>query len=157
MTTSMGSPGVDILPIEQCWRLLRDAVVGRLAVMVEGKPDIFPVNHVVHEETVIFPSGTGTKVFGVLREAVAFEVDGYDPDGASAWSVIVHGVAHEMPRTEEFGAAEAAPLFKWPRGLRPHLVRIEPTIIGGSRLHVTGARGPRPASSLCPGCPAGLV
>ncbi|WP_295695797.1 pyridoxamine 5'-phosphate oxidase family protein [Lapillicoccus sp.] len=154
MTTSMGSPGADVLPVEQCWQLLHDAVVGRLAVIVEGKPDLFPVNHVVDHETVVFRSGTGTKTFGALREAVAFEVDGYDPDGTSAWSVVVHGVAHEVARDEEIGAAQAMPLFRWPRGLRPHLVRIEPTIVGGRRIHVTGGKGPRPASTLCPGCPA---
>ncbi len=137
MTTSMGSPGADVLPLEQCWQLLRAAVVGRLAVMVEGKPDIFPVNHVIDQETVVFRSGTGTKVFGTLREAVAFEVDGYDRDGISAWSVVVHGVAHEIQPNEEVGAAQAMPLFRWPRGLRPHLVRIEPTIVGGRRIHVS--------------------
>ena len=38
----------------ECWSLLRSAAVGRLGVTVKGRPDIFPVNHVVHSESIVF-------------------------------------------------------------------------------------------------------
>ena len=38
---------VQELNSSQSWQLLRDAPFGRLAVVLDGRPDIFPVNNVV--------------------------------------------------------------------------------------------------------------
>ena len=40
-------PGVEVLDEHDCLELLRESDVGRLAVVVEGGPEIFPVNFVV--------------------------------------------------------------------------------------------------------------
>ena len=53
MTASGDTPvttrdGVEILPPHECWALLRSAEVGRLAVSIMNRPDIFPVNHIVY-------------------------------------------------------------------------------------------------------------
>ena len=37
-----------------CWALLRSAEVGRLAVVVNHRPEIFPINLVVDHATVVF-------------------------------------------------------------------------------------------------------
>jgi len=68
----------------ESWTLLREAVVGRLAVIVDDQPDIFPVNHLVDLGSVVFRTGPGTKLTGALGHQVAFEVDGYDLESASA-------------------------------------------------------------------------
>src|SRR5680860_1471871 len=39
---------------EECWRLLREASVGRLAVWHGDGPDIFPINYATDHGTVIF-------------------------------------------------------------------------------------------------------
>ena len=37
-----------------CWGLLRSVEVGRLAVVVNHRPEIFPINFVVDHATVVF-------------------------------------------------------------------------------------------------------
>ena len=37
-----------------CWEMLGHASVGRLAVDVGGEPDIFPINFVVDDRTIVF-------------------------------------------------------------------------------------------------------
>jgi len=39
-----------ILNTSESWSLLRDEAVGRLAVVVDDQPEIFPVNHPVDHE-----------------------------------------------------------------------------------------------------------
>ena len=128
----------EILPDAVCWQLLRESVVGRLAVIVDHRPDIFPVNHVVDHGTIVFRSGTGTKVFASLHQVVAFECDGYDPAEGSAWSVVVHGVAADIHETNEALRAMTLPLFPWQAGPKPRFIRIEPSEISGRRILVSG-------------------
>ena len=63
-----------------CWGLLRSAEVGRLAVVVNHRPEIFPINFVVDHATVVFRTAGGTKLEWGAGRDVAFEVDGYEPD-----------------------------------------------------------------------------
>ena len=37
-------PEAEFVHPDDCWRLLGETTVGRLAVIVEGHPDVFPVN-----------------------------------------------------------------------------------------------------------------
>jgi hypothetical protein len=53
--------------------------------MVDGHPEVFPVNHVYDRERgcFAFPTNSGTEVHAALGWPwVAFEVDGIDPDGS---------------------------------------------------------------------------
>jgi uncharacterized protein len=86
---------VDLTP-EECESLLASAPLGRLAVVVDGRPEIFPVVHVYDDRTrsVVFPSRAGTKLHGALHwPYVAFEVDALDADGDGGWSVLAVGRA----------------------------------------------------------------
>ena len=75
--TNLQAPGVAELDAPQCWALLRSVEVGRLAISIMNRPDIFPVNFIVDHGTVVFRTAEGTKLAGaVLNRAVAFEVDG---------------------------------------------------------------------------------
>lgn len=129
----------DELSVAECWQLLGEAVVGRLAVIVAGEPDIFPVNHVVDHGTVVFRSGSGTKVVSALHGVVAFEADGYDLDGGSAWSVVVRGRTVEIGEKQEKVRALDLPLSPWQAGSKPRLLRIEPTSVSGRRVHLATA------------------
>ena len=121
----------------QSWDLVRSAVLGRLAVAVDG-PDIFPVNHVVDHGTVVFRTAAGTKLMAAVDRPVAFEVDGYDLATASAWSVVIKGYAVEITRRDEALDAMTLPLFPWHQGPKGHFVRIEPESVTGRRFPVTG-------------------
>ena len=52
---------IERLDPEECWALLGQMNVGRLAVLVEGHPDIFPVNYVLDGQGIVFRTGAGTK------------------------------------------------------------------------------------------------
>ncbi|GAB3490670.1 pyridoxamine 5'-phosphate oxidase family protein [Flexivirga sp.] len=129
------------LPASECWALVRSVPVGRLAVLVDGRPDIFPVNHVVDHGTVVVRTGTGTKLAAADRQPVAFEVDGYDVEAAQAWSAVIKGVARTVDRMHEVVDALQLPIFPWQGGPKPCFLRIEPESITGRRITVQGGVG----------------
>lgn len=130
------SAGVELSATES-WALLRQAAVGRLAVIIDGRPDIFPVNHVVDHGSLVFRTAAGSKLAGAVGNQVAYEVDGYDLETASAWSVVVKGHAHEVNRLYDVLEAVGLPLFPWHTTLKPHFVRIEPDKLTGRRFKLT--------------------
>jgi hypothetical protein len=112
MTASGDTPvttpdGVEILAPHECWELLRSAEVGRLAVSIMNRPDIFPVNHVV-----------------------------YDAVRGEAWSVVIRGQAVEIEQIHDLLAATDLPLFPWHASPKGRFVRIEPESITGRRFRV---------------------
>lgn len=131
------------LSIEECWDLLASHTVGRLAVDIAGRPDIFPINYVVDQATVVFRTGAGTKLAGaVLHRHVAFEIDGYLPEERMAWSVVVKGTAHEIDSLLERYRTEDLPLFPWVDSVKPDFVCIDPVLVTGRRFHVVDTVAP---------------
>jgi hypothetical protein len=125
----------DVLEPAECWQLLADALVGRLAVAPAGRPEIFPVNHVVDGRTILFRTGEGTKLASVaVNPFVAFEVDGYDPVSRQAWSVIVRGSAERLDSFRDIYVAEELPLFPWSAHPKQMFVRIHPREVSGRRF-----------------------
>ena len=132
MTSPLDRHGIAVLDVHQCLDLLRNAEVGRLAVVVGDHPDIFPVNYVVDHGTVMFRTAEGSKLAAVIFGGiVAFEVDGYDAELGEAWSVVVKGHASEVRDLRERVAATSLPLFPWQTDPKPRFVRIVPIEITG--------------------------
>jgi nitroimidazol reductase NimA-like FMN-containing flavoprotein (pyridoxamine 5'-phosphate oxidase superfamily) len=129
--------GVTALGTSACWTLLRTVDVGRLAVCVDGLPDIFPVNFVVDHGTVVFRTAAGTKLAAALANPdVAFEVDGYYADTDEAWSVVVKGRAEKISDLQELLDTTTFPLSPWHAAPKPQFVRIEPGEVSGRRFPV---------------------
>jgi nitroimidazol reductase NimA-like FMN-containing flavoprotein (pyridoxamine 5'-phosphate oxidase superfamily) len=136
--------GMTVLDQHECWQLLRDQEVGRLAVSIANHPDIFPVNYVVDHGSIVFRTAEGTKLAAsVLGAAVAFEIDGYDAEAGEAWSVVVKGRAHELEAMQEVFDALELPLFPWHTSPKHRFVRIEADEVSGRRFEVVE----RPAES----------
>ena len=96
---------------------LGSVALGRLVTSFAGEPEIFPVNYVVQDRTVLFRTAEGTKLFSaVANSTVIFEAD--DHNVAEGWSVIVGGRAKVL-----------------------QTARRDP----GSRTRRSSSRGPRPA------------
>jgi len=131
---------MEILDVAECLHLLRSAQVGRLGIAIMNVPDIFPVNFVVDDDTVVFRTAEGTKfAAAVLGTAVAFEVDGYDPAAGEAWSVVLKGQAVEIAGMYELFDAEDLPLFPWHNSPKHRFVRIQSDEITGRRFRVDPA------------------
>lgn len=127
----------ETLGARECWALLAAAKVGRLALVVGGKPEIFPVNHVVDHGSVVFRTSPGTKLAGIKVDAyVAYEVDGLDLDARVAWSVILKGRAMRVTGRNQVLEAAALPIRPWDESPKNWFVRIQPGEISGRRFTV---------------------
>jgi nitroimidazol reductase NimA-like FMN-containing flavoprotein (pyridoxamine 5'-phosphate oxidase superfamily) len=153
MTTDPRS-GVDMLDASACWLLLRSAQVGRLAVAVGNHPDIFPINFLVDQATIVFRTAEGSKLAAVAtNSSVAFEADGYEPEAGEAWSVVVKGQAHEIKSLHDLVETAAFPLFPWHAGPKHRFVRITPADISGRRFHILDAASWRTSFTDAPHAP----
>lgn len=132
--------GMEVLAESTCWELLRATEVGRLAECGPAGPEIFPVNYVVDHGSLVFRTAPGTKA-SVVREdpRVAFEIDGYDAGAGLAWSVVVHGAAHEVNTLVDAVATAELPLQPWHGSAKNTFVRIVPETLSGRRFPVADA------------------
>lgn len=129
-------PWVEYLSADECWRLLSLHPVGRVGVTVDSAPEVYPVNHVVDQQSVVFRTDAGNKLRGLERSpAVCYEADGINLDDCTGWSVLVKGRAVDVTSPEELRRVEALPLRFWASGGKPHWVRIIPREITGRRIH----------------------
>lgn len=124
---------VTILPVTECWKLLASRSLGRLVTSVDGQPEIFPVNYVVQNRTVLFRTAEGTKLVSTaINHNVLFEVD--DHDAAEGWSVIIKGMARSVRTDDDIAEAERAQLLPWVATVKPHYVRVRPLSVTGRRF-----------------------
>jgi nitroimidazol reductase NimA-like FMN-containing flavoprotein (pyridoxamine 5'-phosphate oxidase superfamily) len=114
-TTNAGSwTGATVLSDEECWRCLRSAQVGRVAVTVGTTPDIFPVNYCVHGNDIVIRTEAGTKLAaGTLMPMIAFEIDEVDPANHRGWSVVVKGRGREPSGLDEIVSLDELDLEPW--------------------------------------------
>ena len=132
------SAAVEVLGASACWDLLRAVSVGHLAVLVDGHPEIFPVNYKVDHESVVFRTGEGTKLHAAAGPAaVALEADGTDQGRQTAWSVEVKGHAEVLEPSPDLMTGVGLTLFPWQAGHKDYFVRIIPTAVTGRRFKVT--------------------
>ncbi|OOK71951.1 hypothetical protein BZL30_5418 [Mycobacterium kansasii] len=124
---------ITILPVSECWELLKSVTLGRLVTSVDGRPQIFPVNFVVQRRTILFRTAEGTKlVSAAMNNQVLFEVD--DHTAVEGWSVIIQGRARSLRSDEEIEEADRAQLLTWIATEKKHYVRILPDLVTGRRF-----------------------
>ena len=143
--TEAGGP-VTVLSDDESWDLISGVSLGRLVTVLEGRPEIFPVNFVVQRHTILFRSAEGTKLFStVMNDHVLFEAD--DHSVADGWSVIVRGTARVLSSSDEIHEADSAQLLPWVPTEKLRYVRITPSEISGRRFRF----GPEPDHGSYPG------
>ena len=121
----------------QCHALLAQRHLGRIAVVQNGRPLIFPVNYIVDEAQVVFRTDQGTKLDVAARgSAIAFEVDGIDEAQRAGWSVLLHGQAELVTDPADLERLRRQPLVPWAPGAKPHYVRLRAAKLTGRRITV---------------------
>ena len=101
--------GLEVLSTRECEDLLEAQQFGRLALVAEGSPEIFPINYALDASgCVLFRTAAGTKLAHAVNRRVVFEVDHIDVGTHTGWSVVVHGVAQHTTAAVP-GARELAP------------------------------------------------
>jgi uncharacterized protein len=129
---------MDIQPVtalsdDDSWNLISGVHLGRLVTVVDGRPEIFPVNFVVQRRTVLFRTAEGTKMFGaVMNDQVLFEAD--DHNVVEGWSVIIRGTATVLFGADEIQDAEQAGLYPWIATQKLRFVRVTPSDVTGRRF-----------------------
>jgi uncharacterized protein len=129
----MAEEPVTILSEDESWSRLGGVALGRLVTIFAGEPEVFPVNYVVQDRTVLFRTAEGTKLFSaVASNTVIFEAD--DHDVTQGWSVIVRGRAKVLRTDAEIEKAERTQLIPWTATLKTHYVRVTPSEITGRQF-----------------------
>lgn len=135
VTSGVDRNGLGIIEPGECWLLLRHGHIGRLAVDVGGRPDIFPVNYVVDGESIVILTAPGSKLAGaVLGGTVAFEIDAADPLFHTGWSVVAKGRAELIEDLDGQLRAEELPLRPWGPGPKHDYLRIVVDSVSGRRI-----------------------
>lgn len=129
------------VPRDECLALLTNSSVGRLGLLVDGRPEIFPVNYAVDDDVVLFRTAPGAVLNQAALTVVAFEVDDFDESGQSGWSVMVQGVAQDIGDAIDANSERlrTLSLVSWAPGARDRWFRIRPDKITGRRISVAPA------------------
>jgi nitroimidazol reductase NimA-like FMN-containing flavoprotein (pyridoxamine 5'-phosphate oxidase superfamily) len=128
---------------EECIALLAGSVVGRLGLLVDGRPEILPVNYALDGEVVVFRTGTGTVLNQAALAVVAFEADRFDDAGQTGWSVLVQGVAQDVGSAIDRNSERfrSLTLVSWAPGSKERWFSIRPDRITGRRISVVPHKG----------------
>jgi len=131
------------IPRAECVELLSGRTLGRLGVINDGRPLIFPVNYALDGEVIVFRADPGVKLLRAPLHPVAFEVDDVDPEAGTGWSVLVQGHAFEITRAIDHRSELRRRLSVSPLapGEKDHWVQIEVDEISGRRLRLHDPNG----------------
>jgi len=129
---------------EDCFTLLGSQDLGRLAVVRDGQPEIFPVNYALDGRTVVIRTQPGVKLSYAALARVAFEVEDINPERREGWVVVVKGVGEDItgaidPWSEHARSRAVRP---WVSGAHECHIAIARPVVSGRRL-----RGPTPLPS----------
>lgn len=119
-------------PVE-CWALLADSPLGRVAAAGPEGLELLPVNHAVDAHRIVLRTEAGGWLADTTggRE-VLFEVDGWDEH--SAWSVVVRATARLLERPDEVERASTLGIEAWAPFESDVFVELEPVAVTGRRI-----------------------
>lgn len=133
------SDGVEKIGTAMCWRLVEANSLGRLAILnVDGHPDVFPLDYLVHEGNLFMRSAPGTKLRSIVAHPeVALEVDGVED--AFHWSVVIRGTAMRMNTDAAIEASGILGLVSSTPTAKHNYVRLIPETVSGRRFAARGS------------------
>ncbi|HYJ69173.1 MAG TPA: pyridoxamine 5'-phosphate oxidase family protein [Nocardioidaceae bacterium] len=121
---------------DQCLTLLAGAIVGRLAYCTADGPQIYPVNYVLDQESVVFRTAVYTALGSEIDgQRAALEVDRLGGPEGFEWSVVLAGPAEVISDPDEVArlrhTSDPTPLAP---GARPLYVRISAQRLTGRAI-----------------------
>ncbi len=121
---------------QECERLLRAGVVGRVALSTPDGPHIVPVNYSVYEDTIVVRTSSYSILGTYGRNAMlAFEVDHLDHERHVGWSVVARGRSWaEVDPGEVARIRDAWQPRPWAAGNRNLYLRIRWSTLSGRAL-----------------------
>ncbi len=127
--------GLEHLMRDECLRLLAADEIGRLAIVDAGAAHIFPVNYLLDGESIVFRTDPGTKLSKGSSSRATFEIDAFDRERRSGWSVVAVGRLDEVTSfdSKAFERVRALGIEPW-AGDKRHWMRLTPDRITGRRV-----------------------
>jgi hypothetical protein len=129
---------LETLSEEECLQLLKGAKYGRVAVVVDHeRPQILPVNFVLHGRTVAFVTGSPLLQTWAPLGNVAFEADWVDPTSHEGWDVVVSGVGADITDAVDDLSlkARSGSIETWAPGHKDRWIAIVSPHFAGRRLY----------------------
>ena len=84
--------GLRVMGTDECLERLGSTVIGRVAFLHDGEVVLLPVHHVMHGSDVCFRTSGSSKIEAAAdHDPMSYEVDDYDVETRSGWSVTVTG------------------------------------------------------------------
>lgn len=130
------------LTAEETLTFLAEKSFGRLAISLNDKPDIFPINFAIHanaEDDVVayIRSSPGNKLFATAVGApLALETDSVGE--STATSAVVYGTGRTVEHPNELELVDSLGLEAWIAVRKPEVIAIDIDHISGRRF-VLGA------------------
>jgi nitroimidazol reductase NimA-like FMN-containing flavoprotein (pyridoxamine 5'-phosphate oxidase superfamily) len=133
---AVSSPILSNLTPDECMALLGTVALGRVGLNIRALPVVLPVNFVVVDGGVVFPTVEGTRLHAASDGAiVAFEADECESSGRAGWSVLIQGPASVVTDPVEVAKLSASELAQWaPQGSDDRFMRVDGTIVTGRRF-----------------------
>jgi uncharacterized protein len=149
--TSRAHLRLDVLTRLECENRLGRSQIGRIGAVVDGRAEIVPVNYVYDGRSgcVLVPVRSERLRHLVLSlPTVAFEVDRFDPEGPTGWSVVVLGRAELVVDTDAWDRAVRSIPPPWAASEGAGWIRIVPESVTGRLLRPADAPGARPGPHI---------
>jgi uncharacterized protein len=128
--------GLEVIGYDECLELLGSQPIGRIAVVHDGVPTILPVTHTMIGASVMFRTRDGSKLeAAIMGRPAAFEVDSYDADLRSGWSVVVRGVVDMIDDPDRLAQLDEVDLVPWSdAAVDGRWVALQPQEVTGRRI-----------------------
>ena len=129
----MSTNNIATLVAYDCWNLLEDADIARIAWQAADGIGLVPVNYAVADGALWFRTDRESVL---ARECgghpVVVEVDHVDSETGAGWSVVIRGTAELVDVLDV--PDMLVEMHVWAGGPRPLFIRIEPEQLTGRRI-----------------------
>lgn len=125
-----------MLTAQECDRLLSTTPMGRVSFLLDGEPQILPVNYRFEDGSIVIRTTAGSKIEAAeMHHRFGFEIDHWDPEARSGWSVVAHGSGEVVDDPDEVRQMERLGLESWAGGQEGDLwIRLRLDDITGRRV-----------------------
>lgn len=136
------------LSVEDTLKFLSERSLGRLAISINGRPDIFPVNYVIQarsqDDVVAYiRASAGNKLFATaVGSPLALETDVVETETAT--SAILYGTARQVQYPDELQLVESTGLTAWIADHKPEVIAIDVERLSGRTFKL----GPAPENPI---------
>ncbi|MEJ2855550.1 MULTISPECIES: pyridoxamine 5'-phosphate oxidase family protein [unclassified Saccharothrix] len=128
------SAGLQVLPREECLRLLSTASIGRLVYTDRALPVVHPVVYVLDGESVVLRVPEGSATLAARDTIVAFEIDDVEPDLSKGWTVMAVGHLTEVLDEPWLTRVRQLPLASRGYGRQDHYLAVRLEVVSGRRI-----------------------